>query len=88
MSESQMFDTENAACANEDPELFFPEGAAGRSVKVAQAKQICATCPVAVQCLQFAISNEIVDGIWGGTTASERKAMTSRRTIIVGKPKK
>lgn len=87
MSDSQMFDTENAACVKEDPELFFPEGSTGRSAKTAQAKQICASCPVAVQCLQFAISNQITDGIWGGTTPSERKLMTQRRTIIVGKVK-
>jgi WhiB family redox-sensing transcriptional regulator len=84
MNDFPMFDMTDAACATADPELFFPDNAAGRSEKIAEAKKICATCPIAVQCLQHAILNQ-EDGIWGGTTPSERTRMTATRTINVGK---
>ena len=84
MNEFPMFDMTDAACATADPELFFPDSQSGRAEKVAQAKKICATCPIAVQCLQYAVLND-EDGIWGGTTPSERKLLKKSRTINVGK---
>lgn len=41
------------------------------------AKAICATCEVREPCLQWAIEHE-EHGIWGGTTATERAAMSGR----------
>ena len=53
---------EQARCAEIGTDLWFPElGDPGRA-----AKAICAECPVAAQCLQYAIDNGISDGIWGG----------------------
>lgn len=43
--------------------------------RVEEAKAICATCPVQAQCLKFAIDNDERDGVWGGLTAKERKAL-------------
>ena len=43
--------------------------------RVAEAKVICATCPVQAQCLKFAIDNDEREGVWGGLTAKERKAL-------------
>jgi hypothetical protein len=31
-----------------------------------QAVQVCYTCPVIEPCLNYAIRNEVEDGIWGG----------------------
>ena len=42
-----------AACRGMDPALFFPERGDVYTVQGAQA--VCATCPVAEQCLAFAI---------------------------------
>lgn len=84
MTELPMFDMTDAACASSDPELFFPDGLTGRSEKIAQAKEICATCPIAVQCLQHAILND-EEGIWGGTTPAERRHLKKSRTLNVGK---
>jgi len=39
---------------------------------VAEAKAICAGCPVRNECLAFALRTGQVDGIWGGTTTHER----------------
>src|ERR1700751_2381541 len=63
-----------AACLRADPNLFFPVSLTGRSLtQVAEAKAICARCPVRRECLEFARTNEPIDGIWGGTTPQERQ---------------
>ena len=69
-----------AACLHADPNLFFPVSATGRSlIQVADAKAICARCPVRRECLEFARSNEPIDGIWGGTTSQERQRARRRQ---------
>ncbi|MBW3576631.1 MAG: WhiB family transcriptional regulator [Actinobacteria bacterium] len=67
---------DRAACRHEDPELFFPAGTSGTAgSQVAAAKQVCARCPVRTPCLRFALSNGETDGIWGGLTEDERRAL-------------
>ena len=58
-------------CAQTDPDLFFPDRGDSRSRKL--AKEICADCPVAQQCLDFALETDQEYGIWGGTTALDRR---------------
>ena len=42
--------------------------------KVAREKiAICFTCPHRAQCLEFALENREVHGIWGGTTPAMRR---------------
>lgn len=56
-----------AACRDEDPELFFPVGESAPALAQAEdAKQICCTCPVIEQCKQWAIDNRMETGVWGG----------------------
>ena len=63
-----------AACLNYDPDLFFPEGTAGPALRQAdQAKRVCQSCPVRTPCLGFALRHGVAFGIWGGTTAEERR---------------
>ena len=64
---------ELAACRGDDLDLFFP----GRGESAGSARRVCARCTVRQQCLEFAISNRIVCGIWGGLTALERRALQS-----------
>jgi Transcription factor WhiB/MarR family len=66
-----------AACKGADPDLFFP--AAGQDAidprRSAQAKAICAGCPVRVQCYEAAVRRGERHGIWGGADFGEpRKA--------------
>jgi WhiB family transcriptional regulator, redox-sensing transcriptional regulator len=69
----------DAACLDADPELFFPIGTASAASRQAQeAKRICRTCPAQVQCLAWALENGVTDGVWGGRTAEERRAIRSR----------
>jgi len=68
-----------AACLNSDPELFFPISPSGPALQqVAQAKAICARCPVRCDCLQFALATHQAHGVWGGTSEEERQLLRSR----------
>jgi WhiB family redox-sensing transcriptional regulator len=68
---------ERGACRGVDPALFFP----GRGESTAQARAVCATCPVAAECLEHALTKTERFGIWGGTSERERKALRrARRT--------
>ncbi len=65
---------ELAACRGTDLEVFFP----GRGESAGPARQVCAGCPVRQPCLDYAITNRIAYGIWGGLTERERRALRSR----------
>lgn len=68
---------EAAACLEvRDQVSFFPdkEDAGG----VARAKAVCAGCPVADECLSWALETNQTEGIWGGHTAKERKGLRRR----------
>ena len=63
-----------AACRPADPEMFFPLSEFGKArEQIAEAKAICAGCPVRRQCLQFALRTRQTHGIWGGLTELERR---------------
>jgi WhiB family redox-sensing transcriptional regulator len=64
---------ELAACRGADLEVFFP----GRGETAGPARQVCAACPVRQPCLDYAITNRIACGIWGGLTERERRALRS-----------
>ena len=59
-----------AACKEKPDVDFFPypEDVAG----IARAKEVCATCPVADECLSYAIETRQSEGVWGGHTTKER----------------
>jgi hypothetical protein len=59
------------ACQKEDPETFFPAPLEPADTAVA----LCGRCPVAGACLAWALSTGDCHGVWGGTTARERRAM-------------
>lgn len=67
---------EDAACRGADPELWFPVGYGEPSkVQTQQAKAVCRRCPVEKTCLTWAIRTGQQDGIWGGRTPEERRAI-------------
>ena len=43
------------------------------------AKLICASCAVCVDCLQYALRIREAHGIWGGTTELERRDLAERQ---------
>jgi WhiB family transcriptional regulator, redox-sensing transcriptional regulator len=64
------------ACRPEAPELFLPVDQAGPAPleRISEAKTVCGRCPVCLSCLSHAVMTR-QDGIWGGTTEAERRAM-------------
>lgn len=73
---------DDAACRREDPELFFPVGTSGPSqLQVAEAKTVCHHCPVASDCLAWALNSGQDAGVWGGMSEEERRVLRRRRTV-------
>lgn len=69
-----------AACRDEDPELFFPIGqGAAYELQVAEAKAVCAGCPVRARCLQDALDRGEPSGVFGGLDEDERRALKRRK---------
>jgi WhiB family redox-sensing transcriptional regulator len=66
-----------AACRGLDPDLFFPERGDAFTARNAQA--VCAACPVAEQCLEFAIEVGETEGIWGGLSGRQLRQERQRR---------
>ena len=67
---------EDAACRDADPELFFPIGTTGATLRlIEEAKRICRICPAQIQCLAWALDNGVTDGVWGGTTPDQRRSI-------------
>ena len=62
---------ERALCAQTDPEAFFPEK--GGSTR--EAKRVCGSCEVRVDCLEYALENDERFGIWGGLSERERRRL-------------
>ena len=69
---SELFDwIHKGVCSQTDPEAFFPE--VGASTK--GAKAVCVGCEVQAQCLEYALTDITMTGVWGGKTHSERKEL-------------
>ncbi|MEU2288968.1 WhiB family transcriptional regulator [Streptomyces sp. NPDC013178] len=69
-----------ALCRYGDPDLFFPVGNSSRGpalLQIEEAKAVCRRCPVRSQCLERAMEDG-AEGVWGGTTEAERRAMRRR----------
>jgi WhiB family transcriptional regulator, redox-sensing transcriptional regulator len=60
---------ERSLCAQTDPEAFFPEK--GGSTR--EAKRVCLSCDVRIECLEYALANDERFGIWGGLSERERR---------------
>ena len=64
---------EVALCNGTTEVSFFPMP--DDLVGINAAKEVCRGCPVADECVQFALETNQPDGIWGGTTAKERSKL-------------
>jgi WhiB family redox-sensing transcriptional regulator len=69
----------DAACGEEDLELFYPEP--GDSTAEQAAKQVCAGCPVREPCLEMALATGDQHAILGGTTPTERGRLRRQRQV-------
>jgi WhiB family transcriptional regulator, redox-sensing transcriptional regulator len=64
---------EAGSCFDRTDVDFFPE--ADDSVAVGVAVSECASCPVAAECLTWAIETDQREGIWGGYLPAERRTI-------------
>ena len=70
---------DGAACLDEDPELFFPVGNTGPALlQIENARAVCHRCEVARTCLNWAVESSQQDGVWGGQSYDERRALKRR----------
>lgn len=69
-----------AACLGADPEIFFP--IRGDNHMLAKAKAICAVCPVKDDCREYALTNFVKHGVWGGTSERERRRIRRARGLV------
>ena len=64
-------------CASHEPSTFFPSDGVGVEV----ARRICSDCPVKEPCLEYALTNRIDHGVWGGCSERERRRIIKRRAL-------
>jgi hypothetical protein len=53
---------------------------------VEQAQKVCASCPVRVECLEYALTHRIEHGVWGGASERERRRILRRRRDVAAAP--
>lgn len=64
-----------AACLGLDPDLFFPTAGMATATPLA----VCSGCPVRAVCLEAHLHED--QGVWGGTTAIERRRIRRQRRL-------
>lgn len=69
--------TKRAACVDKPHSWWFPTGA----TNPIRAKEICASCPVQAECLDFALTTNQQWGIWGGLDVEQRHGQRAYRVI-------
>ena len=66
---------QRGACRGLDPDIFYPL----EDADAGPAKAVCTGCSVRDTCLEFALDTREGEGIWGGTTARERRRLLRQR---------
>lgn len=69
---------EKAKCKDHSLNLFYPEDPEKRKQNpkiYRSAKNICANCPVMMECLVHAVETPEPRGVWGGKDPNERRAI-------------
>jgi WhiB family redox-sensing transcriptional regulator len=70
---------DRAACVGVDPELFFPIGNSGPALlQIEETKAVCRRCEVVEICLSWAMESGQDNGVWGGLSEDERRALKRR----------
>jgi WhiB family redox-sensing transcriptional regulator len=69
---------DHALCAETDPEAFFPE----KGCSTRPAKEVCRSCPVTAECLEYSLRTDQRFGIWGGKSERERRKIRAERRQV------
>ncbi len=68
----------DALCREIGDEAFFSDDA-GVTKK---AKKICNGCPVIAECLNYALDDRDLVGVFGGTTERDRRSIRRRKNRV------
>ena len=63
------------ACQGLDAEIFYPDNEDHADFAIS----VCSQCEVRIACLDYALDNREQQGIWGATTARDRRRMLRQR---------
>jgi hypothetical protein len=63
-------DWDDAACRDHNPDMWF---AGEEHPDTVEAVRICHDCPVRFDCLEFALDERMIEGVWGGYTERQRQ---------------
>jgi hypothetical protein len=66
---------QDAKCQGMDPDIFFPD----RGGDFREATAVCARCPVAAECLDWALTWPETHGVWGGMGERGRRRIRHQR---------
>lgn len=80
-----------ARCIGYTEDLWYgpdKESALAWENRTKAAKDICASCDVRTNCLTYALDNQEVYGIWGGTTPWERLKTLQKRGVTASNPER
>jgi WhiB family redox-sensing transcriptional regulator len=66
-------------CRNYPPATFFPSDGVGVDI----ARKLCESCPVKQPCLEYALTERVDHGVWGGCSERERRRILKRRRQAV-----
>ncbi len=64
-------DSQDRGCAGVDTSVFYPSRRTRGAIDY--VKRICGQCPITDDCRAYASTHDL-EGIWGGTTETERRA--------------
>lgn len=64
-------------CQGCDPDKFFPD----RGASTKEARATCGCCPVRLDCLAWALTQNELFGIWGGTSVRERRRLRGLEVV-------
>lgn len=69
----------DAKCRSWDPDIFYPQTNSDRAW--ARAEAACNGCPVAKQCLDWAVATGETQGVWGGLRPAKRRRLVAARLV-------
>jgi WhiB family redox-sensing transcriptional regulator len=65
------------ACRGQGTDEFI----IGRGGDYDRSRQLCADCPVSKPCLEFALADSDLIGMWGGTSERQRREIRAGRRV-------
>jgi WhiB family redox-sensing transcriptional regulator len=77
-----LFDGTQSCKKVPNPDMFFPHPTDKKGIK--EAKEVCNSCKFIAPCLEYAIWEPSLEGIWGGTTWRQRQNLrtVSRKKTV------